>query len=104
VKWYRRCSAATQLFSNTVLENTDPEVLKNAYGTLIKTMTYARPRPRRAAGSLRQARADLPESSSGRSTRRSARSPTTCLLKQVVDAKRFEAERIKKGVRHSTKN
>ena len=40
MKWYPPLLGGTSLYSNVVLETTDPEVLKNAFGTLITTMTF----------------------------------------------------------------
>jgi branched-chain amino acid transport system substrate-binding protein len=88
------------LFSNTVLDNTDPEVLKNAYGTLIKTMTYSAteaPGARQVAYAKRVV--TFPEAKFWEIN--AAISPFydyLHLLKQVVESeKRFDTERIKKA-------
>jgi ABC-type branched-subunit amino acid transport system substrate-binding protein len=100
MKWYPALLGGNSLFSNTVLDNTDPEVLKNAYGTLIKTMTYSAteaPGARQVAYAKRVV--TFPESKFWEIN--AAISPFydyLHLLKQVVDAeKRFDAERIKKA-------
>lgn len=100
MKWYPALLGGNSLFSNTVLEQTDPEVLKNAYGTLIKTMTYTdteAPGQRQVAYAKRVV--TFPESKFWEIN--AAISPFydyLHLLKQVVDTeKRFDAERIKKA-------
>ena len=100
MKWYPALLGGNSLFSNTVLENTDPEVLKNAYGTLIKTMTYSAtesPGPRQVAYAKRVV--TFPESKFWEIN--AAISPFydyLHLLKQVVETeKRFDTERIKKA-------
>ena len=100
MKWYPALLGGNSLFSNTVLENTDPEVLKNAYGTLIKTMTYSAsesPSPRQVAYAKRVV--TFPESKFWEIN--AAISPFydyLHLLKQVVETeKRFDTERIKKA-------
>ncbi len=100
MKWYPAILGGNSLFSNTVLENTDPEVLKNAYGTLIRTMTYS---STEAPGARQQAYAKkvvtYPESKFWEIN--AAISPFydfLHLLKVVVEAeKRFDSERIKKA-------
>ena len=100
MKWYPALLGGNSLFSNTVLENTDPEVLKNAYGTLIKTMTYSAtesPGPRQVAYAKRVV--TFPEAKFWEIN--AAISPFydyLHLLKQVVETeKRFDTERIKKA-------
>jgi ABC-type branched-subunit amino acid transport system substrate-binding protein len=100
MKWYPALLGGNSLFSNTVLENTDPEVLKNAYGTLIKTMTYSAteaPGARQVAYAKRVV--TFPESKQWEIN--AAISPFydyLHLLKQVVEAdKRFDTEGIKKA-------
>ena len=100
LKWYPALLGGNSLFSNTVLENTDPEVLKNAYGTLIKTMTYTdteAPGARQVAYAKRVV--TFPESKFWEIN--AAISPFydyLHLLRQVVDTeKRFDTERIKKA-------
>jgi branched-chain amino acid transport system substrate-binding protein len=106
MKWYPALLGGNSLFSNTVLDNTDPEVLKNAYGTLIKTMTYS---ATEAPGARQVAHAKkvvtFPESKFWEIN--AAISPFydyLHLLKQVVETeKRFDTERIKKAF-DATKN
>lgn len=106
MKWYPALLGGNSLFSNTVLDNTDPEVLKNAYGTLIKTMTYS---ATEAPGARQVAHAKkvvtFPESRFWEIN--AAISPFydyLHLLKQVVETeKRFDTERIKKAF-DATKN
>lgn len=100
MKWYPALLGGNSLFSNTVLENTDPEVLKNAYGTLIKSMTYSAdeaPGARQVAYAKRVV--TYPESKFWEIN--AAISPFydyLHLLKAVVDSeKRFDTERIKKA-------
>ncbi len=100
MKWYPALLGGNSLFSNTVLDNTDPEVLKNAYGTLIKTMTYSAseaPGARQIAYAKRVV--TFPESKFWEIN--AAISPFydyLHLLKQVVESeKRFDVERIKKA-------
>jgi branched-chain amino acid transport system substrate-binding protein len=100
MKWYPALLGGNSLFSNTVLENTDPEVLKNAYGTLIKAMTYSAteaPGARQVAYAKRVV--TFPESKFWEIN--AAISPFydyLHLLKQVVETeKRFDTERIKKA-------
>ena len=100
MKWYPALLGGNSLFSNTVLENTDPEVLKNAYGTLIKTMTYSAtesPGARQVAYAKRVV--TFPEAKFWEIN--AAISPFydyLHLLKQVVETeKRFDTERIKKA-------
>jgi len=106
MKWYPALLGGNSLFSNTVLETTDPEVLKNAYGTLIKTMTYSdseAPGARQVAYAKRVV--TFPESKFWEIN--AAISPFydyLHLLKQVVESeKRFDTERIKKAF-DATKN
>ncbi|MGJ7510901.1 ABC transporter substrate-binding protein [Variovorax sp. GT1P44] len=106
MKWYPALLGGNSLFSNTVLENTDPEVLKNAYGTLIKTMTYTEteaPGPRQVAYAKRVV--TFPESKFWEIN--AAISPFydyLHLLKAVVESeKRFDTERVKKAF-DATKN
>ena len=106
MKWYPALLGGNSLFSNTVLESTDPEVLKNAYGTLIKTMTYSAtesPGARQVAHAKRVV--TFPEAKFWEIN--AAISPFydyLHLLKQVVETeKRFDAERIKKAF-DATKN
>jgi ABC-type branched-subunit amino acid transport system substrate-binding protein len=106
MKWTPALLGGNSLFSNTVLDNTDPEVLKNAYGTLIKTMTYS---ATEAPGARQVAHAKkvvtFPESKFWEIN--AAISPFydyLHLLKQVVETeKRFDTERIKKAF-DATKN
>jgi ABC-type branched-subunit amino acid transport system substrate-binding protein len=100
MKWYPALLGGNSLFSNTVLENTDPEVLKNAYGTLIRTMTYTATEPpgaRQVAHAKRVV--TFPESKQWEIN--AAISPFydyLHLLKQVVETeKRFDTERIKQA-------
>ncbi|SEK16716.1 MULTISPECIES: ABC transporter substrate-binding protein [unclassified Variovorax] len=100
MKWYPALLGGNSLFSNTVLENTDPEVLKNAYGTLIKTMTYSAteaPGARQVAYAKRVV--TFPEAKFWEIN--AAISPFydyLHLLKAVVESeKRFDTERIKKA-------
>ena len=100
MKWYPALLGGNSLFSNVVLENTDPEVLKNAYGTLIKTMTYSAsesPGARQTAYVKRVV--TFPESKAWEIN--AAISPFydyLHLLKVVVEEeKRFDSERIKKA-------
>ena len=106
MKWYPALLGGNSMFSNTVLDSTDPEVLKNASGTLIKTMTYSAteaPGPRQVAYAKRVV--TFPESKSWEIN--AAISPFydyLHLLKQVVESeKRFDTERIKKAF-DATKN
>ncbi len=106
MKWYPALLGGNSLFSNTVLDNTDPEVLKNAYGTLIRTMTYSAtesPGPRQMAYAKRVV--TFPEAKFWEIN--AAISPFydyLHLLKQVVESeKRFDTERIKKAF-DATKN
>ncbi|MDR3453416.1 MAG: ABC transporter substrate-binding protein [Rhodoferax sp.] len=98
MKWYPAILGGNSLFSNAVLENTDPEVLKNAYGTLIKTMTYTATEPpgaRQVAYAKRVV--TFPESKEWEIN--AVISPFydyLHLLRQVVDTeKKFDTERIK---------
>ena len=100
MKWYPALLGGNSLFSNTVLENTDPEVLKNAYGTLIKTMTYGAgevPGERQVAYAKRVV--TFPESRQWEIN--AAISPfydyLHLLTKVVNEEKRFDSERIKKA-------
>jgi len=106
MKWYPALLGGNSLFSNTVLENTDPEVLKNAYGTLIKTMTYSAteaPGARQVAYAKRVV--TFPEAKFWEIN--AAISPFydyLHLLKAVVESeKRFDTERVKKAF-DATKN
>jgi branched-chain amino acid transport system substrate-binding protein len=106
MKWYPALLGGNSLFSNTVLDNTDPEVLKNAYGTLIKTMTYSdteAPGARQVAYAKRVV--TFPEARFWEIN--AAISPFydyLHLLKLVVETeKRFDSERIKKAF-DATKN
>lgn len=106
MKWYPALLGGQSVFSNTVLETTDPEVLKNAYGTLIRNMTFTAtesPGPRQVAHAKRVVtfqEAKFWEINA-------AISPFydfLHLLKQVVETeKRFDSERIKKAF-DATKN
>ena len=106
MKWYPAILGGNSVFSNTVLENADPEVLKNAYGTLIKTMTYApgeNPGARQVAHAKRVV--TFPEAKQWEIN--AAISPfydyLHLLTKVVNEEKRFDSERIKKAF-DSTKN
>ena len=106
MKWYPALLGGNSMFSNTVLDNTDPEVLKNAYGTLIKNFTFSAtesPGARQVAHAKRVV--TFPEAKFWEIN--AAISPFydyLHLLKQVVESeKRFDTERIKKAF-DATKN
>lgn len=106
MKWYPALLGGNSMFSNTVLDNTDPEVLKNAYGTLIKNFTFSAtesPGARQVAHAKRVV--TFPEAKFWEIN--AAISPFydyLHLLKQVVESeKRFDSERIKKAF-DATKN
>ncbi len=40
MKWFPPLLGGNGMYSNTVMDGADPEVLKNAYATLIRSMTY----------------------------------------------------------------
>jgi branched-chain amino acid transport system substrate-binding protein len=98
MKWYPALLGGNSMFSNVVLENSDPEVLKNASGTLLKVFTYS---ATEQVGARQVAHAKkvltFPESKQWEIN--AAISPFydfLHLLKTVVDAeKRFDTERIK---------
>lgn len=98
MKWYPALLGGNSMFSNAVLENSDPEVLKNASGTLLKVFTYSATEavgPRQVAHAKKVV--TFPESKQWEIN--AAISPFydyLHLLKTVVDAeKRFDTERIK---------
>lgn len=98
MKWYPALLGGNSMFSNAVLENSDPDVLKNACGTLLKVFTYS---ATEAVGARQVAHAKkvvtFPESKQWEIN--AAISPFydfLHLLKTVVDAeRRFDTERIK---------
>lgn len=100
MKWYPTLLGGNTMFASSVLDNGDPEVVKNAYGTLIRTMTYS---GNEAPGARQQAHAKkvlaYPESKFWEIN--AAISPFydfLHLLKLVVESeKRFDSERIKKA-------
>jgi branched-chain amino acid transport system substrate-binding protein len=98
MKWYPALLGGNSMFSNTVLQNADPEVLKNASGTLLKVFTYTQTEniaERQLAHAKRVV--TFPEAKQWEIN--AAISPFydfLHLLKVVVDAeKRFDTERIK---------
>lgn len=106
MKWYPALLGGNSVFSNTVLENADPEVLKNAYGTLIKTMTYA-PGENPGARQIAHAKRVVTFPEARQWEINAAISPfydyLHLLTKVVNEEKRFDSERIKKAF-DSTKN
>jgi ABC-type branched-subunit amino acid transport system substrate-binding protein len=98
MKWYPALLGGNSMFSNVVLENADPEILKNASGTLLKVFTYTQNEnigERQVAHAKRVV--SFPESKQWEIN--AAISPFydfLHLLKVVVDAeKKFDSERVK---------
>lgn len=99
-KWYPALLGGNGMYSNAVLDNSDPEVIKNAYATLLKTWTYTAtepPLPRQVA--YAQKVLTYPEAKTWEIN--AAISPFydyLQLLKVMVESeKRFDTERIKKA-------
>ncbi len=98
MKYYPALLGGNSMFSNTVLDNAAPEVLKLASATLLKTMTYSATEP---VGARQVAHAKkvvtFPEAKTWEIN--AAISPFydfLHLLKKVVDAeKKFDTERVK---------
>lgn len=106
IKWYPPLLGGNGMFSIAVLENADPEVLKNASATLIRTFTYSATEPP-AARQVAHAKKVLAYAESKTWEINAATSvfyDFLHLLRQVVnDEKRFDTERIKKAF-DATKN
>jgi len=98
MKYFPALLGGNSMFSNTVLDNADPEVLKLASATLLKTMTYSATEP---VGARQVAHAKkvvtFPEAKTWEIN--AAISPFydfLHLLKRVVEAeKKFDTERVK---------
>ncbi len=98
MKYFPALLGGNSMFSNTVLDNAAPEVLKFASGTLLKTMTYSATEP---VGARQVAHAKkvitFPEAKTWEIN--AAISPFydfLHLLKKVVEAeKKFDTERVK---------
>lgn len=106
LRWFPALLGGNSMFSNVVLENASPEVLKLASGTLLKTMTYSASDPV-AARQIAHAKKVLTYPEAKTWEINAAISPFydfLHMLRTVVNAeKRFDTERIKKAF-DSTKN
>lgn len=105
-KWFPPLLGGNGMYSNTVSASADPEVLKNAYATLLRTMTYSATEPP-APRQLAYARKVLTYPEAKTWEINAAISPFYDFLhmvKRVVDAeKRYDSELIKKAF-DATKN
>lgn len=106
MKWYPALLGGNGMYSNAVLENADPEVLKSAYATLLRNLTYSPTEPP-AARQVAYAKKVLTYPEAKTWEINAATSPFydfLHLLRQVVDTeKKFDGERIKKAF-DATKN
>ncbi|HMO47778.1 MAG TPA: ABC transporter substrate-binding protein [Rubrivivax sp.] len=100
MKWYPPLLGGNGMYSNTVQTSADPEVLKNAYATLLRTMTYSAtepPAPRQVAYVKKVL--TYPEAKTWEIN--AAISPFydfVHLLKRTVDAERkYDSESVKKA-------
>ena len=100
MKWTPPLLGGNGMYSNTVMNSADPEVLKNAYATLLRTMTYSATEPP-GARQLAYAKKVLTYPEAKTWEINAAISPFydfLHLLKKVVEAeKRFDGEAIKRA-------
>ena len=100
MRWFPPLLGGNGMYSNAVMDGADPEVLKNAYATLIRSMTYSG-KEQPAARQLAYVKKVLTYPEAKTWEINAAISPFydfLHMLKLVVDSdKRYDGERVKKA-------
>jgi len=100
MRWFPPLLGGNGMYSNAVIDGADPEVLKNAYATLIRSMTYSG-KEQPAARQLAYVKKVLTYPEAKTWEINAAISPFydfLHMLKLVVDSdKRYDGERVKKA-------